>query len=114
MKKILPVIAIICFCFNAQLVFAQNTWSPKTCLPSYTRAGEAAFTVGNMGYIVGGYNLGITASNQVWQYNPNTDTWTQKNNFPNVITGPNCFVINDTAYVGVGLDAGGIYHTDFY
>ncbi len=68
--------------------------------------------VGNYGYICTGYNG--TYYNDMWQYDPSTNTWTQKANFPgagrhNAIG----FGLGNYGYVGTGFD-GSNYYSDFY
>lgn len=69
-----------------------------------------AFTVGGLGYILEGPDK----IPEVWCYNPNANSWVQKNNFPGAAYGATIFVINDTAYAGNGQDTLGNYHTDFW
>jgi hypothetical protein len=63
------------------------------------------FTLNNKGYIVGGNSLNYATANQVWEYDPLTNIFTQKNNFPRDITCGSGFVVNGIAYVGLGEDS---------
>jgi N-acetylneuraminic acid mutarotase len=83
-------------------------------LPAAGRRNIAAFSVGNQGYVVGGFQDGSNVDHaEVWRYNPLTNSWTQMNNFVNARNGVTCFVINDTAYAGLGA-YGSTYYNDFY
>jgi N-acetylneuraminic acid mutarotase len=107
MKKIIPLILI----FSAGLHFlnAQYVWRHKACLPAEGRNCRL-FQMGNYAYTIGG--PGNTC--EVWMYDPTSDSWSRKNNFPGASFGPVVFVINDTAYAGMGLDSLGNFHNDFW
>jgi N-acetylneuraminic acid mutarotase len=61
-----------------------NTWTQKANLPdpangvvgSGGRYGAVGFGIGTKGYICSGYTG--THTKDLWEYNPGTDTWTQK------------------------------------
>lgn len=102
--------------FHDHTLFAQYEWRHRACPPAY-QGGAVSFAVGSKAYVVGGDTAppspsGISAL--VSEYDPATDVWTRKNNFPYSANNPACFVINDTAYVGIGLDNSLTYHSDFY
>lgn len=97
-------------------MFAQYEWRHRACPPTY-QGGGISFSVGAKAYVVGGDTLPPSSTNisaLVWQYDPATDAWTRKNSFPHSVNNPACFVINDTAYVGIGLDNSLSYHNEFY
>jgi N-acetylneuraminic acid mutarotase len=57
---------------------STNTWQLRTGL-SAKRVNATAFTIGNTAYVVGGFNAGLGRYIiNVEQYDPATDTWTQK------------------------------------
>ncbi|MBK9191507.1 MAG: T9SS type A sorting domain-containing protein [Crocinitomicaceae bacterium] len=57
------------------------------------------------GYIFGGYNSG-TFLNDLWQYDPISDQWTEKTSMPAVARSASAhFVIGDTAYIICGKTA---------
>lgn len=62
--------------------FATNTWTQKGGYPwQVRRQNPATFSIGNKGYIVGGHSTFPVANySDTWEYNPATDTWTQKAN----------------------------------
>src|SRR5262245_33721905 len=96
-------LCIFLFCFN---VDAQKVWRPRACMPQ-VRRDIGAFSLSNgKGYVLCGEALvpSTSGTSEVWQYDPNTDQWTQKNNFPPPArAGVAVFVINDTAYAGLGF-----------
>ena len=56
----------------------SETWTKKNDLDyeddyRVLRSNAVGFSIGNLGYIVGGYNLGALGS--VWEYSPGLDTW---------------------------------------
>ena len=90
------------YAFNTQ----TNTWSQKANFPGTPTYGASAFTIGSYGYMVNGWDS--TGSGQgpstTWQYNPTSDTWTQKAAFPGATrytTGN--FAVNGKGYVVCGF-----------
>ena len=116
MKKQIPIIFLLAFSLFTTTLSAQSEWRKKACPPVY-QGGGVSFALGSKAYVVGGDTAppspaGISA--QVWEYDATSNSWTQKSNFPHSANNPSCFVINDTAYVGLGLDNASTYHTDFW
>ena len=74
------------------------------------RAGAVAFVCNGKGYVGFGCNdtylswLGGTTYNDLWEYNPQTDTWTQKTSCPGLPRHSAVAVsINNNGYVGTGV-----------
>ncbi len=100
-----------------------DTWTQKASLPSSARTNAVGFTIGNKAYVGLGIVCTITQIGQVcgkmndfWEYNPISDTWTQKANFPG---NPREYSIgvglNGKGYVGLGVDSTSTPDfTDFY
>jgi N-acetylneuraminic acid mutarotase len=113
MKKyfILPFVII-----SFSLTNAQYTWVNKTPFPGGGFWVGASFVINGIGYIVGGATnpSPLTFSNQTWQYNPASDTWTQKANYPHTIDGGVYFSINGTGYQVGGGDSAGYFYGDNY
>lgn len=91
---------------------ARNTQSVSSVFVE--RSNASGFSIGTKAYI----GLGSTPSNQYrndfWEYDPQTDTWTQKANFP----GPGRynavgFAIGSKGFMGTGMTATGV-SKDFY
>ncbi len=72
------------------------------------------FSIGNRGYLGCGWN-GVTMYQDVWEYDPGSDTWIQKADYP---SGPRLsafgFAIGNKGYVGCGLDQSLYVQGDFY
>ena len=103
MKKQLSILILVLFPF---LLSAQNTWEKKTSFPGSKRARSVAFAIGNRGYMACGEDTLDIEKNDLWEYDPGSDSWTQKASLP----GPGRrdavgFAIGLKGYVGTGIDA---------
>lgn len=82
----------------------NDTWAPKAGLTGITndRTFAVSFTLNGKGYLGGGadgsYHSGAIDKDDLWEYNPATDTWTQKNNLPSP-DQRGVFVLNNTPYL---------------
>ena len=95
------------------------TYDPATDTPALLGSddwpGDAAgtilpggFTVANNKlYILGGFNINVASTNEIWEFNPNAaagSRWTQKVNTPEgIMYAPTC-TINGIIYVGGASD----------
>lgn len=65
-----------------------DSWTQMANLPGSVRRNAVGFSVGNMGYIGTGIDSaeaqipGATVLNDFWQYNPSSNSWVQKADFP--------------------------------
>jgi len=87
---------------------ANNKWIQKANFGGSGRDWPFAFTINGKGYVGGGDPTGqfTTLLNDFWEYNPATDIWTKKGDFPGAARDvPFTFVINGIAYVGGGFGA---------
>jgi hypothetical protein len=80
-----------------------DKWQQKADIPFASRKGAAGFSIGNKGYvglgshISGGSEAGL---NDFWEYEPATDKWTRKADFPEYITlAYTSFVLNQSGYI---------------
>ena len=116
MKKVLLLLAFVCiFPFQE---FAQNLgWLQKATFGGDARHRSTAVSIGNRGY------MGLGHVNSVvdvlykdwWEYDPATNTWTQKADYPPgkrfYAAG---FSVDSYAYVGTGRDTTFNNTTDFW
>lgn len=93
-----------------------NTWTARAMYPGgwggiYFATG---FAVGGKGYVCCGKEGASNYSNELWEFNPATNTWMQKAQYPaGTRYGQMSFVLNGKGYVGCGTDENW-YVTDFY
>ncbi|HET6992944.1 MAG TPA: T9SS type A sorting domain-containing protein [Bacteroidia bacterium] len=99
---------------TATTVFSQASWTQKTSLNGNARHRPFTFSIGSRGYLGCGWN-GVTMYQDVWEYDPGTDSWTEKADYP---SGPRLsafgFSIGSKGYVGCGLDQYLYAQPDFY
>ena len=117
MKKIFLLTLVLLFSFT--LGFSQGFWTQKLSMPGYSRCSGIGLATTTRGYVVGGYLGGYDHFKDCWEYNPTTNVWLQKADFPGAkrrwVMG---FVINDKVYIGLGGFMNGpsnyTYYSDFY
>lgn len=95
----------------------SGVWIQLADVPSLgvVRAWAFAFVVNGKGYVAGGsYETASDLEKSLWEYDPVTDAWTQKADFPG---GPRdggfAFSIGNKGYIGGGFD-GQYLHDDLY
>jgi N-acetylneuraminic acid mutarotase len=94
-----------------------DSWKQLGNYPGAANTFPATFVIGNYAYVGTGDVGGITntATASFYQYDPSTDTWTQKGDFPggprNSATG---LSIGNIGYLGTGLDINGHFLSDFW
>jgi len=88
-----------------------NTWTQKADFGGTARWGVVGFSVGNSGYIGLGYDglLGEgTSRKDLWNYDKEMDTWTQKADFSGSARWEAVgFSIGSKGYIGTGKDKRG-------
>ncbi|MCX6275904.1 MAG: T9SS type A sorting domain-containing protein [Bacteroidetes bacterium] len=98
----------------------NNTWIQIENLDSagsvYPRRDASAFNIGNIGYVVGGYDGTSFYSNETWEYDGNRDTvWQEKTAFP--LSGrrwATAFSAGGFGFVGMGYNFSQEYFHDFW
>ncbi|UTW61308.1 hypothetical protein KFE98_14985 [bacterium SCSIO 12741] len=98
------------------LVSAQYSWEQKTDFPGGVRINSIAFSIGDRGYVGGGGIItAVTAFDDLWEYNPWTDTWLKRADFPGTPrTQAVSFSMGGKGYVGMGFDPVNNYIKDFW
>jgi N-acetylneuraminic acid mutarotase len=104
---------IIPFLFSISL-FAQGPWTQEASFGGTARHRPFTFSVGQRGYLGCGWN-GTIMYQDMWEYDPGSNTWSQKANYP---SGPRLsafgFSIGNKGYAGCGLDQFLNGQPDFY
>lgn len=87
---------------------ATDTWEELPPFPGGIRSFPVAFSINGKGYVaLGGIGNEVPANtfyhNDLWEYDPSTETWTQLADFPGQGRWrPFAFVIDGQAYIGGG------------
>jgi N-acetylneuraminic acid mutarotase len=79
---------------------SSEHWYGIASIPvSEARQYACGFSVNNLGYLFGGYN-GMEFLNDLWCYDPISNSWTIKTALPSVgRAGSSCFVIDNLVYI---------------
>lgn len=97
----------------------QDDWDSAQALggingSGLSRGSASAFTIYNKGYICLGQGDNTNYLDDVWEYDPALDVWSQKADFGgSARRAAVSFVIGGFAYVGTGQDENGL-RADFY
>ncbi len=87
---------------------ATNTWTQKAPYPGNFGFGiyfAVGFSTTTKGYVTCGKQGPSSYSQELWEYNPSTNSWIQKAMFPGGVRyGQSAFVLNGKGYVGCGTD----------
>src|SRR5580698_474176 len=106
MKKLimLSLYSLFTFHFSLSTLKAQGTWTPRDTLPDSAMVqGISGFSINGYGYAGLGENVAGKYETYFWQFDPSTDSWTRKANFPgSARVAPASFVIGDKAYLITG------------
>jgi N-acetylneuraminic acid mutarotase len=94
-----------------------DTWVQKADLPGSVRREAIAFTIDDFGYVGTGIDSNeATLGNSLkdfWQYNPTTNTWLQKADFPGY-SGQGIYFATGFSIDGKGYLCGGKIGPNFY
>ena len=83
---------------------ANDKWKELQQFPGIGRTGSVSFVTNGKGYVVGGYKEKEAYTNEVWCFDPQNNSWTQKKDFPLALTGCFTFTLNGIVYVGGGYN----------
>lgn len=87
------------YVFNTQ----TKTWGSIPDMP-IVRGEAVAFTIGSKGYVITGYSVDGTTGKNVYCFDPATNVWSRKADFPGGERGDAVgFALNDKGYVGGGF-----------
>lgn len=91
---------LLCYSADAQWTRKKDVGGQRDRWSPYT------FTLNNKVYVGAGYGNQAWA-NDLWEYDPTTDMWKQKNDLPNNVSNRSAgvsFTINGKAYIGLGAE----------
>lgn len=110
------VLCAILFCLCActeDASYTAGVWYRRSDFDGVARTDAAGFTIGNKGYICGGYNGKTTRLADTWEYDIDNDWWTQRADMPgtvrNAATG---FSVGSKGYVTTGYNPDQKYLSD--
>jgi len=94
-------------------VFAYDVWNQKEQLPAIGRHSGSGLAIGDKGYVGLGHMNGAGVNiiyKDWWEFNPATNSWTQKSDFPALTYGASTFSVGNYGYIGGGTGLG----SEFY
>lgn len=100
--------------FISSMSFAQLEWESRASLPEFGIDLASSFKANGKMYVGTGRKADNSYSKELWEYNPSTNIWTKKTDYPG--SGSNqciSFSIGNKGYVGMGSSKTARY-TDFY
>ncbi len=89
-----------------------NVWTQKASY-KVDILSPVGFSIGNKGYVgIGNYTQfpdfpGVAGNDEFWEYNPSTNIWVKKANFPDKRYSAVGFSIGNKGYIGTGYKEGG-------
>ncbi len=108
---------IICLLLSLNGFCDKFVWNSKAPYPLGGRHRCAAFSIGNKGYLgVGHVNSGTvsTAYPDWWEFDPSTNSWSQKADYPQARFATETFVIGNKGYMGGGNEQSFGDRDEFY
>ncbi|AUC22451.1 MULTISPECIES: kelch repeat-containing protein [Polaribacter] len=94
---------------------SENYWIKKADFPGVARSSAVGFSINGKGYLGTGFNSELDEEElkDFWEYDPTTDTWTQKADFGGTARYAAIgFSIGNDGYIGTGYD--GSEQKDFW
>lgn len=109
------VLSLLIGCDNAAVSpYSAIIFQPKHTMSLTGRSSAVGFAIDGKGYVaLGRTGLRSGALKDCWEYNPDSDKWTQKANFPGVArVKATAVVLNGLAFVGLGFDVNYGYYNE--
>lgn len=103
-------------CMSPETVTLPGGWHTKASLQGPARSAAVTFTIDNKAYVGTGLTIERGALADFWQYDTDTNQWTQVADFPGKARSEAVgFAVSNKGYVGTGIDgASGKLLRDFY
>ena len=102
----MKLISLALFLFTGISCISQNTWTEKAEFADGKRSKSVGFAIGDFGYVGFGEDTADFTHNDLWRYDPITDTWSQMMNCPgSVRRNAVATVVAGKAYTGTGIDS---------
>ncbi|MGV6861183.1 MAG: T9SS type A sorting domain-containing protein [Putridiphycobacter sp.] len=110
MKNLLTILFPIVISTN---LFGYAGWTQKANFPNAARHRAASFSIADKGYVGIGHTNGAGPNvvySDWWEFDPATNSWTQKADFPVGNYGVSTFVIGNKGYMGGGVIGAGSFY----
>lgn len=101
------------FYFTVGEVLASDAWNPKSNFGGVGRHRGTGVAIGTKGYIGLGHYNGAGPNIMFadwWEYDPSTNSWSQKADYPFPTYAAASFSIGMKCYVGAGVSAGSLFY----
>src|SRR5690606_5011746 len=83
--------------------YENGAWTQVADFGGTERQYAATFTANGKGYLFGGIDINTLYVNDLWEYDPLLNSWTQKTPMPAIgRSGAAAFALNNIGYVGTG------------
>lgn len=104
MTKLIYIVGLFLFS-NIAIGQTQNYWTKKSDFTGLKRERAVSFSINGKGYVATGVDTTDLVQNDLWEYDPTTDSWTQMADIlgdsrRNAIG----FAIDDKGYIGTGMN----------
>lgn len=111
------IATILCLLMSLSGFCDKFVWNSKSPYPSFARHRCAAFSIGNKGYMGTGHiNSGTIsmAYTDWWEFDPSSNSWTQKADYPQPRFACAGFTIGNKGYLGGGNEQNFGNRDEFY
>jgi len=107
------ILSIACLLTSLQVI-GSEAWNQKTNFGGVGRHRGTGVSIGNKGYMGLGHYNGAGPNimfQDWWEFDPSSNTWTQKANYPFPTYAASQFTIGYKCYVGTGVSAGNLFYS---
>jgi N-acetylneuraminic acid mutarotase len=103
--KTLLFFLFVTFLTHSLMAQSGYGWTKKNNFLAGKRERAVAFSIGDFGYVATGVDTAEVVHRDLWQYNPQEDSWTQLADLPgSARRDAVSFTLNGFGYVGLGID----------